>query len=112
MKLYTICQSCKEEVKIRSMASTRPDLEMEKGETFEINCKKCGLRHNVHVNDVKAKENNTTIIGGIGLSVIVTAILWNFFGAISTISGIIPILIWRQQSSSLHAFNSYRRGRR
>lgn len=62
------------------MAPTRPDLEMEKGETFEINCKKCVSRHNVHVNDVVAKEKNTMIILAVGLSVIVTVILWNYSG--------------------------------
>jgi DNA-directed RNA polymerase subunit RPC12/RpoP len=115
MLLYTACQSCKEEVPIRSSASTRPDLEMDKGETFEINCQKCGSRHNVHVDDVRAKQNKAIIIAGVGIGLLTTVFLWDFFGAISTISLTIPILIWQQQMNAAHTFNSYRsyrKGRR
>ena len=108
MKLFTKCNSCKEEILIKSNASTRPDLEIERGEKFVVNCTSCGRNLEKHVNDIKAKENNFFIIGGVVLSIIVTLVLWNFFGAVGTISGAIPILIWKQQNNAVHAFNSYR----
>lgn len=108
MKLFTKCNSCKEEISIKSNASTRADLEMEKGEVFNATCTSCGINHKKHVNDVRAKQNNIIVLGGIGISIIVTIVLWNVFGAIGTISGAIPILIWRQQSNSVYAFNTYR----
>lgn len=112
MKLYTICRTCNQEVRIRSMSSTRPDLEREKGEEFEINCMQCGSRYHIHVNDVSAKESNMIIALGIGLSVVATVFLWNYFGAMSTLSAILPGLIWGQESKSVRNFNSYKIRRR
>jgi len=107
MNLFTNCKSCRKENFIKSSASTRPDLEMEKGEEFNIQCTECLVTNKVHVNDVSATENNNVIIAGVLLSIIITIFLWSFLGAIGTISVTIPILIWQAQSSSVNAFNSY-----
>lgn len=77
MTLVTACTSCKEEIKIKSNALTRPDLAMEKGDEFGINCPHCGKYQKKHVNDISARQNNFIIIGGIGLGIIVTLIMWN-----------------------------------
>ncbi len=107
MKLVTCCSSCKKDIKIKSSASTRPDLQMEKGTEFNVNCQNCGKIEKKHVNDVKAEPSKILILIGIGIGVIVTVLLWNFYGAIGTVSAIIPMLFWQQQMNSIKAFNSY-----
>ena len=107
MNLYTHCKSCKKEVKIKSNASTRPELQMEKGDEFNINCQSCGKREKKHVNDIKAEQNNIIILIGAGIGILATIFLWIYFGAIGTVSMIIPMLFWQQQMSSTKSFNSY-----
>ena len=111
MKLVTDCNDCTEEIKIKSYASTRPELEMDKGEKFEVRCNHCRKRQEKHVNDIKAKPNQVIIIGGILIGLIVTILLWKVLGAVGTISGLIPVFLWKQQSNAVHLFNVYR-GRR
>lgn len=108
MKLFTNCDSCKEEIRIKSNASTRSDLEMEKSEVFTINCSSCGINQKRHVNDIRAKQNNVIVLGGIGISIIVTVALWSVLGVVGTITGAIPVLIWKQQSNAVHTFNTYK----
>lgn len=107
MKLNTRCSSCKKDIRIKSTASTRPDLQMEKGDEFSVNCQNCGKVQKRHVNDVKAEINNTLIFIGVGIGIISAIVLWNFFGAIGTISVAIPLIIWYQQMDSIKGFNSY-----
>ncbi|WP_025743449.1 hypothetical protein [Aquimarina pacifica] len=107
MNLYTYCKSCKKDIKIKSQADTRHDLQMEKGREFKVNCLSCGSIEKKHVNDVKAEVNNKIIYFGIGLGVVATITLLYFYGAIGTLSGLIPILFWRQQMSSIKSFNSF-----
>ena len=107
MNLYTHCKSCKKDIKIKSSASTRPDLQMEKGDEFNVNCQNCGKMKKKHVNDIKAKPNNMIILIGVGIGVLVTIFFWIYFGAIGTIGIIIPILFWQQQTSAAKLFNSY-----
>ncbi|WP_349554639.1 hypothetical protein [Pseudotenacibaculum sp. MALMAid0570] len=94
-------------MKIKSDVSTRPELQMEKGDEFTINCQKCGKIAKIHVNDVKAEINKVIIIIGLVLGIVTTVFLWNYFGAIGTVSAIIPILFWQQQMRSVRSFNSY-----
>ncbi|MDO6738968.1 hypothetical protein [Wenyingzhuangia sp. 2_MG-2023] len=107
MNLYTDCKSCKKEVRIKSYAVTRPDLQMEKGDDFNINCKNCGTFEKKHVNDIKAKPNNFVILIGIVIGIVVTFFLWTIFGAIGTIGAVIPILFWQQEMKATKSFNSY-----
>jgi uncharacterized membrane protein len=81
---------------------------MEKGDEFIVNCKNCGKQEKKHINDVNAEPNNTIIIIGIGIGIIVTIFLWFFYGAIGTVTAIIPIIFWQQQMSATKSFNSYR----
>ena len=103
----TYCTSCKKDIIIKSSAATRPDLQMEKGDEFEVNCPHCGNIEKKHVNDVKAEPNNTLILIGAGIGIVAAIILWSIFGAIGTICIGIPILFWYQQMASKKGFNSY-----
>lgn len=107
MKLITQCSACKKDVRIKSSASTRPDLQMEKGDEFMINCQNCGNLEKKHVNVVRAEPNNVIILIGVGIGVLSAFILWNIFGAIGTVSVLIPVLFWYQQMNATKAFNSY-----
>ena len=108
MKLIASCEECKEEITIKSYAPTRPELEKDKGERFEVRCNQCRKRQKKHVNDVRAKPNQVIVIGGVIIGLIVTILLWKILGAVGTISGLIPLFIWKQQSNAVHLFNSYR----
>lgn len=112
MNLYTYCRSCKKEVKVKSSTETRAELEREKGEEFNVNCQNCGNIEKKHVNDIKAKPNKIILLVGIIIGIAVTLFLWVYFGAIGTISGIIPILFWNEQMKSSKIFNSYMLGRK
>jgi TctA family transporter len=80
---------------------------MEKSREFDINCHYCGVVERKHVNDVKAQNNDMIIIIGIVIGIVVTIGLWLYFGAIGTISLIIPILFWKQEKKAVKSFNSY-----
>lgn len=108
MQLISNCDYCKEEIRIKSYASSRPALEMDKGERFEVRCEKCRKRQEKHVNDVRAKPSRLFITGGLIIGIVFTLVLWMFFGGIAVLSFAIPGLIWQQESKSVHGFNSYR----
>ena len=100
MNLYTNCKSCKKEIKIKSSASTRPELQMEKGDEFNVNCQSCGKMEKKHVNDIKAEPNKMILLFGVIIGILATIFLWVFYGAIGTVSIIIPVLFWQQQMNS------------
>ncbi|MGY6650421.1 hypothetical protein [Wenyingzhuangia sp. IMCC45574] len=106
MKLQTSCPSCKKSIGIKSWAQTRPDLEMEKGEEFVLNCKYCATNQKIHVNEVVAEVNYIIIGIGILLGLIATIALWRY-GYISTLSGLIPVLFSQQEQRAIKTFNSY-----
>ena len=99
MNLYTFCKSCKKEIQINSNAATRPDLQMEKGDEFLVTCQNCGKKEKKHVNDIKAEPNKIILFSGFLLGISITVFLWFYFGAVGTVTGVIPVLIWRQQMS-------------
>ena len=107
MNLITYCKSCKKDIKIKSNASTRPDLQMEKGDEFKVSCKSCGKTAIRHVNEIKAEPDNILILSGVAIGVFATIILWQLYGAIGVISIAIPILIWKQQINATRVFNAY-----
>ena len=51
MKLTTRCDSCGQDMKMNTLVSTRSELQMEKGDYFDINCQNCGSIQTKHVND-------------------------------------------------------------
>lgn len=106
--LIARCSSCKKDITIKSNATTRPDLQMEKGDEFTVNCQNCGKMEKKHVNDIKVQPNNMPILIGFGIGVIATLILWHIFGGISLLlSAAIPIGFWYHQMDATKAFNSY-----
>ena len=107
MRLNIYCTSCKADSKIKSQATTRPELQMEKGDDFVLNCKNCGKTEKKHINDVKAEIDNRLLIGGTIVGIIATIILWIYFGAIGTVSIGIPLLIWQLQMGSVKTFNAF-----
>jgi len=107
MNLYTHCKSCKKEIKIKSSSSTRPELQMEKGDELNVNCQSCGIMEKKHVNDIKAEPNKTIILIGVVIGILAAMILFIMFGIIGTLGIIIPILFWQQQMRETKAFNSY-----
>lgn len=107
MKLYTYCKSCKSNIKIKSDAPTRPELQMVMGDELKINCKNCGKMDKAHVNDIKAEPNRFILILGVILGVLFSILLWTYYNGIATISIIIPLLFWQQQRTAVRAFNSY-----
>lgn len=108
MHLYTNCTGCKKELKVKSFAPTRPELIMDKGEQFKMNCNDCGKLLNVSVNDVKAKMNQSFIIVGVILGVLLVPILWIYIAGVSTLCLSIPIWIWKSEQDATKLFNSYR----
>lgn len=107
MKLVTYCTSCKKDIRIKSHAPTRPDLQINKGDEFMVNCQNCGKFEKKHVNDIKAEPDYTIILTGVAIGIIVTIVLWNIFGVIGAVSAIIPIYFWYQQVEATKGFNSY-----
>jgi len=112
MKLRTKCTSCKDRIVFNESIKTRPDLEMKRGEVFQLNCDKCGSNQNTHINDVEAVENTSIILIAFGISILLSAVLYFVFGAIATVVIVVPLLMWNQHTSSIHAFNVYRMPRR
>ena len=108
MLLHTSCHNCKKEIPIQSNAVARTELEDERGEEFVVECKKCGTKDVKHVNRINASPNLVPVAIAAVISVIVTLVLWYILGAIGTITILIPLIIWYQQSNAAHKFNVVR----
>ena len=105
---YTKCPGCKSEQVLKASANTRGDLQMKFGNEVKQNCSNCGKMYNAHLNEVKAKVDKRIIIAGVIVSVIATAFLWFMFGAVGVVSGVIPIIFWKQQESQVSSFNRFK----
>ncbi len=90
------------------MATSRVDMVKDHGEMINYNCDKCGSSDKKHLNDVKARISYLPIIISIVIAIMVTMILWNFVYAVSTLSILIPIFAYQQQSNDVNGFNRYR----
>lgn len=108
MKLITRCNSCKKDISIKSNAATRPDLQMEKGDEFKVNCKACGAIEKKHVNDIIAVPNQFFISLGLLIGITASIGLLFIYGVIGSVIALIPITFWYQQMNATRAFNSYR----
>ena len=107
MRLYTRCNSCKKDIRVQSNASTRPDLQVDKGSEFYVTCQNCGKAQKKHVNDIKAEKNNIIIIIGIILGLAVSVLLFIYFGIIGTLGIAIALLFWNYEMSEVKSFNGY-----
>ncbi len=72
-----------------------------------VNCDYCGKLDKKHINRITAVVDNRIMLVGVGVGVISTIVLWNFFGAIATITFCVPIIFWRYDGEKAHRFNSY-----
>ena len=108
MKLIANCKSCKAEIKVKSNASTRPELEMDKGALIKLTCTACGLKQEKHVNDVRAIQSIPLIVGGLIVGLLAAFVLISFAGIFGVITIAVPLVIWQQQRASAHNFNLYR----
>lgn len=107
MELITFCKACKEEIKVKSSATTRPELERDKGEEFIINCSHCGKDNQRHVNDIRARENKAVMMIAGALGIVLALVLFFIVGVVGTIVIVIPGLIWQQQRQAASTFNRY-----
>lgn len=107
MKLDTNCMFCKKDVIIKSKSQTRPDLQMEKGSDFFINCLSCGKIDKKHVNDIKAEIDKKKLLIGIGIGVFLSIGVSIFYGVIATLIISFPLLFWQQEMKSTKSFNSF-----
>ena len=110
MQLYSPCTSCGKDIIIKSSSSDRIALARKNGEEFSVNCD-CGNRYNIHVDDVKAKHDKTTLILfiiSLVISVIATIIIWDT-GWFISLSISFPFLVLagvqKNQSNAVNLFN-------
>ncbi len=108
MKLLSKCIGCNENIKIKSFATNRPDLERDLGEKITVSCKKCHRKQTVHPNEVRAVENPFMTLFGLAMGILITVLLWGMLGAIGTISMGIPAMIFASETKAVKTFNSYR----
>lgn len=107
MELITYCKACREAIKVKSSATTRSQLERERGIEFLVNCNNCGKDNPKHVNDIRARENKTVMIAAGALGILVALVLFFILGAIGTVIIGVPIFIWRQQTEAASRFNRH-----
>lgn len=108
MKLTYTCSACKKQNYLKAKAETRPDLQMKMAnDEVRVNCDHCGKMDKKHINRITAVVDNRIMLAGIGVGVLSTIVLWNFFGAIATVTFCIPIFFWKYYSEKAHRFNSY-----
>lgn len=120
MNLYSKCIDCKNEIKIKSWASTRVDLKMKYGDKIEIKCKACNKTKKYHVNDLRARESKIAALIGLMVMIIGTPIililLWDYiwqsglygaFGLISIIGipGSVYMIINKNDQIRVSSFN-------
>lgn len=112
MNRFTRCQSCKKYTIVKISAATRADLQMEKGDEFDVKCQDCGNVFKAHVNDVHAEVDRNVVWLGVGISVVVTFVLLTRLGLIGTISIGIPFLFWTRELKVVKDFNGYKINRK
>ncbi|MDH7447360.1 hypothetical protein [Aquimarina sp. 2201CG14-23] len=112
MKLEYTCSGCKKQNKYTPVVATRGDLQMKVGDEVNVNCGHCGKQDKKHINRIDGVVDNKIILIAIVASVIVTIVLWNFYGAIGSITGVIPAFVWMYETKAANNFNSYKIRRR
>lgn len=80
---------------------------MKRGNMIRVQCPHCAADQERHVNQIHAEKSLFVTLIGIALGVCVTILLWEYYGAISSISFLIPLIVYQQQSSRQASFNSY-----
>ena len=66
MKIYGKCKKCKQEIGFKSYSPTRVEFAMNEGEKKILDCKSCGAKSEIHVDQLYAKESKLAkIISGL-----------------------------------------------
>ncbi len=112
MKLEYTCSGCKKQNNYRPVAATRGELQMKVGDEVDVHCAHCGKRDKKHINRIDAVVDHRKILIALGISAAVTLVLWSLYGAIGTVTGLIPVMMWAQEGRSTSHFNSYKIRRR
>lgn len=108
MKLATRCNSCNQEIILPYKAATRGDLQMKEGDEVKAFCPRCGATHKKHLNDIYAEENKMLHLLAVGIGLVLTVILWRFYGVIGGVALGASLLFLREHYNSVRAFNRYR----
>lgn len=75
MKLYTKCKACNKKIRIKApFVDNRNDLAQKKGKEFYTRCPHCGAENHIHVDDVYATDDRTSIYIGI-ISILISIFL-------------------------------------
>lgn len=112
MKLEYTCSGCKKQNNYKPVTATRGELQMKVGDEVDVNCSHCGKIDKKHINRIDAVVDNRKILVALGISAIVTLVLWGLYGAIGTVTGLIPVMMWLQEGRATSHFNSYKIRRR
>ena len=105
MKLSYRCSSCKKDNTIKTKASDRHGLLMERGNNeFNERCKHCGNFTKKHINRLYAEGDYTYVLIGFVVAAIATVLLWDF-GFISTLTFTIPIWFFTEMKKKSSIFN-------
>ncbi len=107
MRLQYTCSSCKTTNYYTPVVPTRADLQMKMGDEVRVNCSNCGKQDKKHLNRISAVTDTRIIIVGLILGIISTVVLWNFVGAIGTITFSLPIIFWKYELEKTRNFNAY-----
>lgn len=108
MKLLTKCIGCKEDIRIKSSARTRPDLEYELGEEISVSCPHCHRKQKKHPNEVRAVENYLVSFVALIIGLFLSLILWTLLGPLAAVTISAPMYLYVAESKNVLTFNKYR----
>jgi|SRR5690554_464836 len=84
MKIYGKCKNCQNEIGYSTNANTRVEFAMQDGENKTLNCKKCGMKTEFHVDELFSKESKIAQIGAGLIFFIGTPLMFLFVNPIFT----------------------------
>lgn len=84
MKIYGKCKNCQNEIGYSTNANTRVEFAMQDGENKTLNCKKCGMKTEFHVDELFTKESKIAQIGAGLIFFIGTPLMFLFVNPIFT----------------------------
>jgi hypothetical protein len=124
MILYTICNSCKNTIKLPFSEFSRADIAMKKGDFIELRCNKCYNKDKYHLNNIMAKKSPIAVIISLIIFILGTPLLLYFLGdyffrttnlkVIGLLIGIVGIptimynLINKEEQKKVSGFNSFK----
>ena len=80
MILYTICNSCKETIKLPFSEFSRADIAIKRGNNIELCCNKCYHKDKYHLNNINAKKSPFITILSLVILILGTPMLFYYLG--------------------------------